>query len=134
VLVGDAAHTTHFAIGSGTTLALEDAIALVRALGEEPDTAAALARYERERRAALAPRRRDAAHSARWLEDVERYIDLDLPVFEAVLHRRRSAIVPRVPPRLYVRARAVAERHGIARVLWDQAAVARRLLAGRDGA
>lgn len=134
VLAGDAAHTTHFAIGSGTTLALEDAMTLGRALVDEPDTGTALARYERERRAALAPRRRDAAHSAHWLEDLDRYIGLDLAAFEALLHRRRSAVLPRVPPRLYVQARSLAERNGITHWLWQHAAVGRRLLAGRgDG-
>src|SRR5262249_42635047 len=55
VLLGDAAHTAHFSIGSGTKLAMEDAIALVGALGEEPDAARAFAPYEAARRPAVAP-------------------------------------------------------------------------------
>ena len=57
VLVGDAAHTAHFSIGSGTKLAMEDSIALARALGEHRDLQTALAAYEAERR----PQVRDAA-------------------------------------------------------------------------
>lgn len=49
VILGDACHTAHFSIGSGTRLAMEDAIALVRALTEEPDLDAALIRYQAER-------------------------------------------------------------------------------------
>jgi anthraniloyl-CoA monooxygenase len=49
VLIGDAAHTAHFSVGSGTKLALEDAIGLARALHATPDRAQALAAYERER-------------------------------------------------------------------------------------
>ena len=50
VLVGDAAHTAHFSIGSGTKLAMEDAIGLARILGAEPRLERALAQYEAERR------------------------------------------------------------------------------------
>ena len=51
VLIGDALHTAHYSIGSGTRLALEDALALVKALEAEPgDLAAGLARYEASRR------------------------------------------------------------------------------------
>jgi anthraniloyl-CoA monooxygenase len=53
VLVGDAAHSTHFAIGSGTKLAVEDAIELAGKLHQYDDVNTALDAYERERRAAL---------------------------------------------------------------------------------
>ena len=46
VLIGDALHSAHFSIGSGTRLAIEDAIALTKALEAERDIAAALARYQ----------------------------------------------------------------------------------------
>lgn len=49
VILGDACHTAHFSIGSGTRLAMEDAISLVRALAEEPDVPSAMARYQGER-------------------------------------------------------------------------------------
>ncbi len=68
VLLGDAAHTAHFSIGSGTRLAMEDAIALVRALAEHRDTDAALAAYQ-DQRPPIARKIVDAANtSARWYE------------------------------------------------------------------
>ena len=68
VILGDAAHTAHFSIGSGTRLAMEDAIALVRSLAGNDDVDAALAAYERERQP-IARKIVDAANtSARWYE------------------------------------------------------------------
>ena len=75
VLVGDAAHTAHFSIGSGTKLAMEDAIVLAQALDAAPDVPTALARYDAERRPVVAATQRSAAVSLRWFEDVERMID-----------------------------------------------------------
>jgi anthraniloyl-CoA monooxygenase len=68
VLLGDAAHTAHFSIGSGTKLAIEDAIALVGALGEEPDAARAFARYEAARRPAVERLQELARRSQLWWE------------------------------------------------------------------
>lgn len=68
VLLGDAAHTAHFSIGSGTKLAMEDAIALVAALDEEPDAAAAFARYEALRRPAVERLQELARRSRLWWE------------------------------------------------------------------
>lgn len=76
VLVGDAAHTAHFSIGSGTKLAMEDAIALRDALAAGGGRDAALARYEAERRPVVASTQRAAAVSLKWFEDTERYTDL----------------------------------------------------------
>jgi anthraniloyl-CoA monooxygenase len=73
VLVGDAAHTAHFSIGSGTKLAIEDSIALARALQSHADVASALAAYEAERRPEVASLQRAAQVSLEWFEDVERY-------------------------------------------------------------
>jgi len=73
VLVGDAAHTAHFSIGSGTKLAMEDAIALSRALKTHPDTRAALAAYEAERRPEVESLQRAAQISLEWFEQTERY-------------------------------------------------------------
>ena len=71
VLLGDALHTAHFSIGSGTRLAMEDAIALFKAIGErESDVAAALARYEDIRRPALTKIVDAAVASARWYEQM----------------------------------------------------------------
>lgn len=67
-LIGDAAHTAHFSIGSGTRLAMEDAIALVRSLAAHDDLAPALAAYQRERQP-IARKIVDAANtSADWYE------------------------------------------------------------------
>ena len=61
VLLGDAAHTAHFSIGSGTKLAVEDALALAACLEEQPDLPDALAAYEAERRPVVASTQRAAA-------------------------------------------------------------------------
>jgi 2-polyprenyl-6-methoxyphenol hydroxylase-like FAD-dependent oxidoreductase len=68
VLIGDAAHTAHFSVGSGTRMALEDAIALARALQRTPTVPDALAAYERERRPAVQRIQRAAEPSRRWFE------------------------------------------------------------------
>jgi len=73
VLLGDAVHTAHFSIGSGTKLAMEDGIALCRAVGEHPDLATALHRYEEERRPAVDSLQRAAQVSLDWFENTERY-------------------------------------------------------------
>ncbi|CAM5506059.1 hypothetical protein SFUMM280S_00598 [Streptomyces fumanus] len=65
VLLGDAAHTAHYSIGAGTTLALEDAMSLAAALRGPAALPDALARYERERKAALLPVQSAARYSAR---------------------------------------------------------------------
>lgn len=76
VLLGDAAHTTHYSIGAGTTLALEDAIALAAALRECADLPQALDRYERVRKSALLSQQSAARYSAQWYENLTRYIHL----------------------------------------------------------
>lgn len=68
VLVGDAAHTTHFAIGSGTALAMLDAISLANHVNLERDLATALRAYEDERQAALRPLVAEADRSTAWFE------------------------------------------------------------------
>jgi anthraniloyl-CoA monooxygenase len=73
VLVGDAAHTAHFSIGSGTKLAMEDAIALARALQEYREVPRALAAYEAERRPQVEALQRAAQRSLEWFEHTERY-------------------------------------------------------------
>ena len=103
VLLGDAAHTTHYSIGAGTTLALEDALALAQSLGEQPDTAAALTAYERDRKAALLSVQSAARHSAQWYESLPRYIGLPPAQMFALLGQRHSPLLPYVPPQLYYR-------------------------------
>ncbi|MEO8876681.1 MAG: FAD-dependent monooxygenase, partial [Polyangiaceae bacterium] len=73
VLLGDAAHTAHFSIGSGTKLAMEDAILLADALDRNPSVAVALKDYEDERRPLVARTQRVAQGSQRWFETVRRY-------------------------------------------------------------
>jgi anthraniloyl-CoA monooxygenase len=73
VLLGDAAHTAHFSIGSGTKLAMEDAIALAEALGRRGEVAGALAAYEVERRPVVEATQRAAQVSLEWFEATERY-------------------------------------------------------------
>jgi anthraniloyl-CoA monooxygenase len=68
VLLGDAAHTAHFSVGSGTKLAMEDAIVLVEALGTEPDAASAFGRYEATRRPAVERLQELARRSQLWWE------------------------------------------------------------------
>jgi 2-polyprenyl-6-methoxyphenol hydroxylase-like FAD-dependent oxidoreductase len=101
VLLGDAAHTTHYSIGAGTALALGDAAYLVEALHAEPELSRALARYERERRAAIRVSQRAARNSSRWYENVPRYIDLPPKQMVALLNERHSRLLPLLPPRLY---------------------------------
>lgn len=102
-LIGDAAHTTHYSIGAGTSLALRDAVCLARQLGST-DTAglpAALARYERERKQALLSVQSAARHSAQWYENLTRYIGLEPRQMFALLGQRHSPLLPYVPPQLY---------------------------------
>jgi anthraniloyl-CoA monooxygenase len=77
VLLGDAAATAHFSIGSGTKLAMEGAIALADCVEREPDLASAFRRYEDERRLEVMKLQSAARNSTEWFEDVERYLHLD---------------------------------------------------------
>ena len=77
VLVGDAAHTAHFSIGSGTKLAMEDSIALVDALRRQPSVEAALNDYEMERQPVVERFQEAALESASYFEHVGRYEGFD---------------------------------------------------------
>jgi anthraniloyl-CoA monooxygenase len=93
VLLGDAAHTAHFSIGSGTKLAMEDAIALAWALGEEPgDVTQALAAYEAERRPIVESTQRAAHGSLEWFEGLGRYVAQPPPIFAFNLLTRSRRI------------------------------------------
>ncbi|MGV9405920.1 bifunctional salicylyl-CoA 5-hydroxylase/oxidoreductase [Streptomyces sp. NPDC003667] len=74
VLLGDAAHTAHFSIGSGTKLAVEDALALAACVEEQPDVPRALAAYEAERRPVVASTQRAARASLEWFENLGLYL------------------------------------------------------------
>ena len=73
VLLGDAAHTAHFSIGSGTKLALEDALALTACLHEHTDLTEALSAYEAERRPVVTSTQRAAQASLEWFEHIGGY-------------------------------------------------------------
>lgn len=75
VLLGDAAHTAHFSIGSGTKLAMEDALALAACLHEHATLADAVEAYETERRPVVLSTQRAAQASLEWFEDIDRYTD-----------------------------------------------------------
>ena len=77
VLLGDAAHTAHFSIGSGTKLAMEDALALAACLHEQPSVPDALAAYEAERRPVVTSTQRAAQASLEWFENIGQYADQD---------------------------------------------------------
>jgi anthraniloyl-CoA monooxygenase len=80
VLLGDAVHTAHFSIGSGTKLAMEDVIALADALSAHDDVAGALAAYQEERAPDVASLQRAAQTSLEWFENTERYYQALDPV------------------------------------------------------
>jgi len=73
VLIGDAAHTAHFSIGSGTKLAMEDSIVLAESLLAHDDVATGLDAYEERRRAEVEAIQRAAQSSLAWFEHTERY-------------------------------------------------------------
>jgi anthraniloyl-CoA monooxygenase len=77
VLLGDAAHTAHFSIGSGTKLAMEDALALAACLHEQDSVDAALGEYETERQAVVVSTQRAAQASLEWFENLGQYLDQD---------------------------------------------------------
>ncbi|HTH64855.1 MAG TPA: FAD-dependent monooxygenase, partial [Gemmatimonadales bacterium] len=77
VLLGDAAHTAHFSVGSGTKLAMEDAIVLTRALGQHRELGDALQAYEAERRPVVESLQRAAQVSLEFFENTERYMQLE---------------------------------------------------------
>ncbi len=92
VLIGDAAHTAHFSIGSGTKLALEDGIALTAAVAAHPDLHSALAAYEAERTVEVLKIQNAARNSTEWFENVERYTALEAPQFAYSLLTRSQRI------------------------------------------
>jgi 2-polyprenyl-6-methoxyphenol hydroxylase-like FAD-dependent oxidoreductase len=81
VLIGDALHSAHFSIGSGTRLAIEDAIALAKALEAEADMATALNRYQSERQPIVKKLVTAARTSADWYEKFPEHMKLDLMDF-----------------------------------------------------
>ncbi|GAA1973966.1 bifunctional salicylyl-CoA 5-hydroxylase/oxidoreductase [Nocardioides panacihumi] len=91
VLLGDAAHTAHFSIGSGTKLAMEDALALAACLHEHPSVEDALEAYQAERKPVVESTQRAAQASLEWFENIGMYADQDPTefVFNLLTRSRR---------------------------------------------
>jgi len=102
VLMGDAAHTTHFSIGSGTKLAIEDAIALAENLDGRNDLSADLRSYESQRKSALLPLQIEARDSAEWFETVDGREHEDSVQLAYSLWQRRNGPAPPQHWRYYV--------------------------------
>jgi anthraniloyl-CoA monooxygenase len=81
LLIGDAAHTAHFSIGSGTKLAMEDALALAACLHENSSVDEALIAYETERRPVVESAQRAAQASLEWFENISQYVRQEPPQF-----------------------------------------------------
>jgi anthraniloyl-CoA monooxygenase len=93
VLMGDAAHTAHFSVGSGTKLALEDAIELARCIGRSPqDLPQALRQYEAVRSVEVLKIQNAARNSTEWFENVARYVNLPPEQFAYSLLTRSQRI------------------------------------------
>ncbi len=81
VILGDAAHTAHFSIGSGTKLAMEDALALAACLHEHDELDVALEAYETERKPVVQSTQRAAQASLEWFENIGQYMHQDAEQF-----------------------------------------------------
>jgi anthraniloyl-CoA monooxygenase len=99
VLMGDAAHTAHFSIGSGTKLALEDAIDLAQAFaafgrdtGADTDLDAVLQHYEERRSVEVLRIQNAARNSTEWFENVDRYTGMEIEQFAYSLLTRSQRI------------------------------------------
>ena len=124
-LMGDAAHTTHFAIGLGTELAILDAIALASSLRENRALDAAVTAYEGERRRALLEPESKARSSALWFEEVDRHGGQDVVQFAYSLWTRRGGFS-------WWRAHVhLALQTASGRALWRWFVRVRRALLGR---
>ena len=114
VLLGDALHTAHFSIGSGTRLAIEDAIALAKALEAEPDVPAGLARYQAERKPIVQKLVRAARTSADWYERFPEHMRLATMDFAYSYITRSGRIDP-------ARLRAMSPQFMARHDAWQQA-------------
>ena len=137
VLIGDSARTSHFSIGMGTTLAIEDAIALADNLDRYDDLELALESYEKRRIAESLPVLAGARYSERWFENISRYMDLEPQQLGVLFGARRSPITPLLPPRVSYALLLAAKRLAIIDAIRDRvasttaAAHSRRRLARR---
>ncbi|MGH8776024.1 MAG: bifunctional salicylyl-CoA 5-hydroxylase/oxidoreductase [Jiangellaceae bacterium] len=129
VLLGDAAHTAHFSIGSGTKLAMEDALALAASLHENEEVDAALAAYEAERRPVVVSTQRAAQASLEWFENLGQYTHQDPARFAFnILTRSRRVTYDNLrlrDPEFVAAADEWFARHEVARGVASPPAVAR---------
>jgi anthraniloyl-CoA monooxygenase len=93
-LVGDAAHTTHFTLGSGTRLAMTDAVMLAQSLYEHEQLSDALGAYDRRGRAALRSIQARARTSMAWFERADQYLDRDAVAFAYSMAARQGPQPP----------------------------------------
>ncbi|HEY8050919.1 MAG TPA: bifunctional salicylyl-CoA 5-hydroxylase/oxidoreductase, partial [Ramlibacter sp.] len=127
VLMGDAAHTAHFSVGSGTKLALEDSIELARCIGNSGgDLPKALADYEAVRSIEVLKIQNAARNSTEWFENVARYVNLPPEQFAYSLLTRSQRISHenlRLRDKEYVEDYEdwIAERSGLQRAPSQQA-------------
>lgn len=112
VLAGDSAHTAHFSVGLGTTLAMEDVIALAAQVRLEGGRAIAYQAYAEQRQAELRLHATEAERSAAWFENIPRYAALPPRDFATVLHSRRAPLLPKLPPRVFCQLHRARERFG----------------------
>lgn len=111
VLLGDALHTAHFSIGSGTKLALEDAIALFGCFSNGSDVPSALREFERTRRPVIEEYQQAAHESRRWFENVKDLLHLDPLPFAYALMTRSGKVSFESVRRRDPRFAAAYERH-----------------------
>jgi 2-polyprenyl-6-methoxyphenol hydroxylase-like FAD-dependent oxidoreductase len=129
VLAGDSAHTTHFSIGQGTGLAIEDAIALAENVHRCDALELALESYEQQRRAEMRLAQSKARLSGQWFENLSRYVALEPRQFAVLLHARCSPLLPLLPPRLFYQLQRASQEVVILRKLRKrQKAVVKRAL------
>jgi anthraniloyl-CoA monooxygenase len=94
VLLGDAAHTTHFTIGSGTRLAMIDGVSLAQSIYENPSLPDAQRMYDQRRRGALRTIQASARSSQAWFENIDPYLDQDATGFAYSMSNRQGEQPP----------------------------------------
>ena len=92
VLLGDALHTVHFSIGSGTKLAVEDAVYLARAFAQKENVADALKEFQRARKPMLDQYQAAAVQSLEWFENVDQHLHLDPVPFTYAVATRSNRV------------------------------------------
>ena len=132
-LLGDSAHTTHFSIGHGTKLALEDAIALADSLQRADNVQQALRAYETQRQQEIARPLNEARCSAQWFENLPRYTALKPPQFATLIMLRRSPLVRVLPCRLSCLMHHATQQSAVLGGFRGRLGPAAKVLYGRRG-